>query len=78
MSVKRRTLAEVRIAGLDILARELGPADFVRFLQQFEPGRGDYTAERHRWLDHLDGETILKMIQERRQGDNASLQSDGE
>jgi hypothetical protein len=78
MSTKRRTLAEIRVAGLEILARELGPADFVRFLQQFEPGRGDYTAERHRWLDHLDADTILQMIQERRQRGKDPSQNDSE
>ena len=40
----------LRQAGLDALRRELGAAGMVRFLQQFEMGSGDYTAERWRWL----------------------------
>ena len=27
--------------------KSLGPADAIRFLQQFDPGYGDYTAEWH-------------------------------
>jgi hypothetical protein len=33
------------------LRRELGPAGMIRFLQQFETGRGDYARERHAWVD---------------------------
>ena len=40
----------LRQAGLDALRRELGPTGMVRFLQQFEMGCGDYTAERWQWL----------------------------
>ncbi len=39
-------MEEIRRMGLDALARELGPVGMVRFLQQFETGSGDYTAER--------------------------------
>ncbi|HYW12500.1 MAG TPA: hypothetical protein VE871_11085 [Longimicrobium sp.] len=39
-------MEEIRRVGLDALARELGPVGTVRFLQQFETGSGDYTAER--------------------------------
>ena len=39
-------LDEIRQAGLEALYRELGPVGMVRFLQQFENGSGDYTAER--------------------------------
>lgn len=40
----------LRIAGLDALQRDLGAAGMARFLQQFELGHGDYTAERWQWL----------------------------
>ncbi len=44
------TPEKLRLAGLDALQRELGVAGMARFLQQFEMGRGDYTAERWSWL----------------------------
>jgi hypothetical protein len=78
MSVKKRTLAEVRLAGLEILAKELGPADYLRFLQQFEPGYGDYTSERHGWLDEVDGAAVVQMIEQRRaRAQEAKEHSDG-
>ena len=40
------TPAEIRRAGLAVIARELGPIGLARFLQLYEDGRGDYTAER--------------------------------
>ena len=44
------TSESLREAGLAALQRELGAAGAARFIQQFELGRGDYTAERWTWL----------------------------
>jgi hypothetical protein len=44
------TLEEIRQRGIETLAQELGPVGMIRFLQQFETGHGDYSAERHHWL----------------------------
>jgi hypothetical protein len=40
----------LRQAGLDALRRDLGAAGMARFIQLFETGRGDYTADRWQWL----------------------------
>ena len=66
MGTKMRTLNEVRQIGLDALARALGPADMVRFLQQFETGKGDYTAERYEVLGNKSLDDIIAEIQQRR------------
>jgi hypothetical protein len=50
MNVAEMSLEEIRQRGIEALAQALGPAGMIRFLQQFETGRGDYTAERHGWL----------------------------
>ena len=52
----------------DLLAllRELGPVNLARFLQQFETGYGDYTQERHEWLDQYTVEEIAQEIQKGR------------
>lgn len=64
------TLEQIRLRGLAALSRDLGPVGLVRFLQQFEIGHGDYTAERHRWLD---GRTVQDLAQEvERQRESAS------
>lgn len=77
MTVKRRSLEEVRRRGYEALARELGPADFVRFLQQYGTGSGDYTEERHQWLDSLDAATLIERIQQRRGAGPASKDEPG-
>ena len=51
----------LRQAGLEALRRELGAAGMVRFLQQFEMGSGDYTAERWQWLSAAAGVDSLAM-----------------
>ncbi|HOB75963.1 MAG TPA: hypothetical protein PKG54_15725 [Phycisphaerae bacterium] len=43
-------LAELRRRGLEILVRELGYADAMRFLLQYDTGYGDYTKERREFL----------------------------
>lgn len=59
-----RTTAEVNAAGLDALVRSLGVADAARFLQQFGPGFGDYTAERAALLEGLSAEDVVALAQE--------------
>lgn len=48
-----RTLNDIRRDGLEALRKRLGRAGMIRFLQQFETGTGDYTAERHAWVDAM-------------------------
>lgn len=55
----------LRQAGLAALRRDLGAAGMARFLQQFELGTGDYTAERWQWLESdASVETLAQKIQE--------------
>jgi hypothetical protein len=57
----QRSLDEVRQLGLDALRQRLGRADMIRFLQQFETGRGDYARERHDWVDRLSLDEIKNL-----------------
>jgi len=50
MGIKAKTPNEIRKEGIEILSRELGPIEMVKFLQQYDLGEGDYTKERHKWL----------------------------
>ena len=63
MTVTTMTLEQIRVIGYRALLRELGPVNLVRFLQQFETGHGDYTQERHEWLDQYTIEEITQGIQ---------------
>jgi len=44
---------------LGILSRELGAYGFARFLRVYRTGTGDYTEDRHQWLDGLTVKDIL-------------------
>lgn len=54
---------EIRQKGLEALRRELGPVGMIRFLQQFETGRGDYARERHGWVDRTSLEQLRKLAE---------------
>lgn len=59
-------LAEVTRRAIEILARELGPVDTIRFIGQYTNGAGDYTAERDRLFADLTAEQIVAGIKARR------------
>jgi hypothetical protein len=66
VNIPTRTLDQIRSIGLEVLSRELGPVGMVRFLQQFETGQGDYSVDRHQWLDQLSVEEILQQMKQKR------------
>jgi hypothetical protein len=53
-----RTSDEIYREGLKALRERLGRAGMVRFLQQFETGKGDYSRERHKWVDRMSLEDL--------------------
>jgi len=62
------TTEQIRNHGLEALRRELGVVGMVRFLQQFSNGEGDYSIDRHQWLDKLSREEVLAQINALQQG----------
>ncbi|NJM58626.1 MAG: hypothetical protein HC857_16140 [Synechococcales cyanobacterium RU_4_20] len=50
---------------LQRLIDHLGYVNAIRFFKQFETGNGDYTQERHQWLDSLSLDEIWADIQKR-------------
>ena len=60
MNVLKMTNIEFFELGIATLLEKLGPAGVSRFLRQCEPGIGDYTAERHKWLDKIDRKRASK------------------
>ena len=50
MNTEYLTLNEIRTMGFEALLRELGPVGTIRFIQQYETGRGNYTRDRHKLL----------------------------
>ena len=49
--------------GIDAILDELGIVGMARFIRIRKPSTIDYTAERHKWLDKLDKDTILAGVQ---------------
>jgi len=60
-----KTLNEIRIKGFEVLVKNLGPADAIRFIQSYTHGSGDYTKER-RVLLEKDFDKVVNGIMERR------------
>ena len=69
MTTPMMTLNQIQQKGLEVLSRELGPVGMIRFLQMFETGQGDYTKERHQWLDDQRIEDIAQRVRQRRTSD---------
>jgi len=62
------TPQQIREAGMAALARELGIVGMIRFMQQFELGKGDYSKDRHQWLDQYSADDIARMVSEKKSG----------
>ena len=57
-----RTPVEIHAAGGRALLDALGVADTARFLQQYGPGFGDYTAERDTLIGDLSPDEVLSLV----------------
>jgi len=51
---------------MEELMCDLGPDRMIEFLQQFEVGKGDYTAERHKILDRIHLSDLPALVAELR------------
>ena len=67
MNSTAMTLEEIRLRGLQALSENLGTVGLIRFIQQFETGYGDYTAERDRWLNGRSVQQLAQEIERRRE-----------
>ncbi|MBD2665696.1 hypothetical protein B6N60_04502 [Richelia sinica FACHB-800] len=56
------TPIELYRKGFQALVDALGYVDAIRFIRQFDNGNGDYTEERHQWLDEVTMDEILADI----------------
>ncbi len=64
-----KTQQEIVSQGYQALVDSLGVIDAIRFIQHFSPGQGDYTRDRHQWLDQTPLEDILTAMK-RHQANN--------
>jgi hypothetical protein len=60
--VELKPLAEVTQEAIRVLIQELGPADTVRFVNQFTVGYGNYTEERQQMFAGMTLDDIVSEI----------------
>ncbi len=65
-SIDRMTDEDFERHAFAILQRELGLDGLARFLRLNRAGKGDYTRDRHRWLDGTTIEDIMVEVERRR------------
>lgn len=70
MNTQTLTPSKIRKAGLEALAKELGPVGMVQFLHFSESGEGDYTNERKKWLNEKSVKEIVMKIKTKRNKKN--------
>lgn len=71
MSVQPKPLSELTQQAIDILFKEIGIVNTVRFLNQFTMGYGDYTEERESLLKDLTLDEIVEAARKVREKGNA-------
>ncbi|MDR0361372.1 MAG: hypothetical protein LBJ46_01595 [Planctomycetota bacterium] len=65
----------IRRLGMKALVKELGPVGMAYFIRQFEPGEGDYTAEREGLLKDVSMDDILRDLEVMRTEENRENRS---
>ena len=71
-----RTPSQIYREGFAVLCDHLGMADAIRFIQQFDLGRGDYTRERDSLFEGETVGSLARQIRERRAVGNATHAGD--
>ncbi len=67
------TTLEINRLGYQALTNTLGFDGMIRFIRQFELGSGDYTKDRHQWLDQFAVEDIFNQVQQQREDSEQSI-----
>ena len=65
-AVMYKTEQEIQKLGFDVLYHGLGATDFIRFMQQFNQGYGNYTEDRQQWQKDYSVEAILAEMENMR------------
>ncbi len=59
---RRRNAIQLAADGFAALVAKLGMADAVRYMQLYVQGEGNYTRQRHRWLDRLSHNEVASLM----------------
>ena len=58
--VKTVSPVEIREIGFEALTKELGVVGAIRFMQQYDRGRGDYTKEREKLYNDMTVDELFE------------------
>ena len=58
----RRNAAQLAADGFAAIVEKLGMAEAVRFVQLYHQGEGDYSRQRHEWLDAVSHDQLVQMM----------------
>ena len=72
MNVLKMTANQIHELGIEALLNKLGPVGTIRFLHQYETGKGNYSVDRQEWLTAPDVETLVNQIQQSREDGSSS------
>ena len=75
MNALKMTANQIHELGIEALLNKLGPVGTIRFLHQYETGKGNYSVDRQQWLTVPDVETLANQIQRARKNDSSSGES---
>ena len=75
MNALKMTANQIHELGIEALLQKLGPVGTIRFLHQYETGKGNYSIDRKQWLTVPDVETLANQIQRSREGDSSGRES---
>lgn len=64
-----KTQQEIVRQGYQVLVESLGVVDALKFIQHFSPGQGDYSQERHTWLDKTALDDVLEAMKQGKDSD---------
>jgi hypothetical protein len=67
MTTPIKPISEVNQMATDLLIKEMGVVDTIRFLNQFRPGQGDYTKDRKKLFEGMKVKDIVREIKENRE-----------
>ena len=65
ISLENMSDADFERHALAVLHRELGLDGLARFLRLYRSGTGDYTRDRHRWLEGATIQEIMAEVERR-------------
>lgn len=66
MNTQNLTANQIYELGIEALVTKVGAAGMIRFLDQHETGKGNYSVDRDQWLTVPDVETLASQIQRAR------------